>query len=247
MHNSVKNKDIPYILSFILISLTIELPFTHTGKLVADIDWLFHASRVEQIYLNLRHGTLIDFIATNTFQHTGSGSFLFYPYFFLYPWALLRFIFNPITSFYIWQALMTYLSLTIAFYCMKAFSKNSLMSFIFAVVYVFNTYRLYLSFSVFGEYIASAFLPLVFYGFYKMFFDQQGNNNSVMLLSIGMTLLIYSHLVSVIITLEVFALVLVIYSFTGNINNVISQWKNILRVSRMLCKKGNFARMNWQF
>ncbi len=26
-----------------------------------------------------------------------------------------------------------------------------------------------------------------------------------------------------------------------------SCWNNVLRVSRMLCKKGNFARVNWQF
>lgn len=233
MLNKIRNRDVLYICLFALFSIVLVIPFIRTGKLVADVDWLFHASRVEQIYLNLKRGTLINFIATDTFQHTGSGSFLFYPYVFLYPWALLRLIFNPITSFYIWKALMTFLSFLIAFYCMKGFSKNKIMSFIFAIVYVLNTYRLYLGFYVFGEYVASAFLPLVFYGFYIMFFkpihNDQDNNRSIIVLGIGMSLLIYSHLVSVVITLETFILILAIYSLAGNLGSVLLRWRNVLK------------------
>lgn len=233
MHSSVKSKDTIYILLFILISILFVFPFIHTGRLVADVDWLFHASRAEQIYLNLRRGAWLSFIATNTFQHTGSGSFLFYPYIFIYPWALFRFFTNPITAFYLWKALLTFLSLCISFYCMKAFSKNRLMSLLFAVTYVFNTYRLYLGFYVFGEYIASTFLPLVFYGFYLMFFSpntkKENQDKAVLVLSIGMSLLIYSHLVSVVITLEAFMLILLIYSLAGNLGKALSQWKNVVK------------------
>lgn len=232
MRKLARKQDIPYLIAFIVISLIFVFPFVHTGKLIAEVDWLFHASRVEQLYINLRKGTLLTFVATNTFHHSGSGSFLFYPYVFLYPWALLRFVFNPITSFYLWKALMTCTTLFISYYCMKAFSKNRMMSFIFALVYAFNTYRIYLGFAVFGEYIASAFLPLAFYGFYVMFFkrnDIEKRSHPALILAIGMSLLIYSHLVSVFITVEIFLLVLVIYSLLGNFQLVVSRWKDLLK------------------
>ena len=66
-------------------------PYIHSGKIVANADWLFHSSRVEQISQNIHNGQLLTFIASSTFHHTGVGSFLFYPYFFLYPWAILNY------------------------------------------------------------------------------------------------------------------------------------------------------------
>lgn len=62
-----------------------------SGKIVMEADFSFHASKVQQIFENLKEGKVFTYIATNTFQHTGVGNFLFYPSVFLYPWAILNF------------------------------------------------------------------------------------------------------------------------------------------------------------
>lgn len=75
-------KQVAIQLLFLAITIIMIAPCIYEGKLVANADWLFHASRVEQISQNIHNGQLLTFIASSTFHHTGVGSFLFYPYFF---------------------------------------------------------------------------------------------------------------------------------------------------------------------
>ena len=132
----VLNKDFVIVFLLVLIALMTVLPFLYYGKILAISDWSFHASRVEQIYRNLKDGHLFTFIATSTFNHSGVGSFLFYPILFLYPWAFLRFIFNPVSAFYMWYFVITAAALIIAFFSMKDFTKNRKVAFIFSILYV---------------------------------------------------------------------------------------------------------------
>ncbi|WP_034995440.1 hypothetical protein [Liquorilactobacillus vini] len=54
---------------------------------------------------------------------------------------------------------------------MLSFSKNDFRSLVFAFIYVFVPYRLYLGRFVLGEFLASTFLPLVFLGFYEIILE----------------------------------------------------------------------------
>lgn len=185
--------------SFLMIKNGIQ-----SGKITTGTDWLFHVSRVEQIYQNLKQGSFFTFIATDVFNQSGVGTFLFYPNVFLYPWAFFRFLLNPINSFYAWYFLLTFLSFTISYFAMKEFSNDNLvMAVSFSFLYVCNNYRLLLGTSVFGEFIASTFLPLCFLGFYELFFR---NKKKWYLLSIGLSLIVYSHILSVVITIQLFIL-----------------------------------------
>ncbi|MFT9452744.1 hypothetical protein, partial [Liquorilactobacillus ghanensis] len=136
------------------------------------------------------------FIASHTFNHTGVGNFLFYPVVFLYPWAFLRFWFNPISAFIIWYGLFIFATLIIGYYSMLNFSKSKTRSFIFAVIYTIAPYHLHLGIYnyVLGEFIAYTFLPLVFLGAYHVFWK---DSQKWPLLAIGISLLLYSHLLSV--------------------------------------------------
>lgn len=195
------------------------IPYIYYGKIIADSDWLFHSSRVEQIYENLSAGHLFTFIATSTFHHTGVGSFLFYPTVFLYPWAALRFIFSPIKAFYVWYAIITFIAFVVGFYSMRAYSKNSQIAFIFAMVYVLNSYRLYLGSWVFGEFCAASFLPLAFLGFYRVIFKSESKRDWI-ILGMGMALLTYSHILSLFMTVEIFISIVIIYCLVGNFRKV---------------------------
>lgn len=215
--NKVKNIKINSVilLLFSVITISMIYPLAATGRIAAQVDWLFHAARVEQIYRNLSEGSLFTYIATSTFQSTGVGSFLFYPVIFIYPWAWLRFITTPVVAYYIWVGLFMFMTFVISYFSMLSFSKGKyLRSFIFALLYTLAPYRLYLgpaSFVV-GEYIASTFIPLAFLGFYHIIC---GDKRKWYWLTIGMTLLAYSHMLSILLISEIFTVLLLVALFTG--------------------------------
>lgn len=198
-----KNKylqDVMIIFSFAMITIFMIYPKIKTGNIEVRSDWSFHGQRAEQIFLNLKRGNFLTFIATDAFQHTGVGNFLFYPNVFLYPWAVLRLFFKPVTAFYCWYGLIMLMTFIIAYFSMKAFSKRRIAAMVFSLSYTLGSYHLCLSTAVFGEFIATSFLPLAFWAFYEVLFR---DNSKWPWLGIGMSLIIYSHVLSVFITSEI--------------------------------------------
>lgn len=196
------------ILIFAMISCLMTYFGMHYGRLLLMFDWSFHASRVQEIYNNLLQGQLLTFISTKTVQHIGSGTFMFYPTLFLYPWAALRLITNAINAFYIWYGIITFLTFYISYLCMKQISFNKVTAFLFSLVYTGSTYRLGIGQHMIGEFIVTAFLPIAFLGFYEVFW---GNKNRWYLLSVGMSLILWTHLLSAFICAEIFCIILFVY------------------------------------
>lgn len=188
------------IFSFAMITIFMTYPKIKTGNILVHSDWSFHGQRAEQIFLNLKRGNFLTFIATDAFQHTGVGNFLFYPNVFLYPWAILRLFFKPVTAFYCWYGLIMLMTFIIAYFSMKAFSKRRIAAMVFSLSYTLGSYHLCLSTAVFGEFIAASFLPLAFWAFYEVLFR---DDSKWPWLGIGMSLIIYSHVLSVFITSEI--------------------------------------------
>ena len=188
------------IFSFAMITIFMTYPKIKTGNILVHSDWSFHGQRAEQIFLNLKRGNFLTFIATDAFQHTGVGNFLFYPNVFLYPWAVLRLFFKPVTAFYCWYGLIMLMTFIIAYFSMKAFSKHRIAAMVFSLSYTLGSYHLSLSNAIFGEFIAASFLPLAFWAFYEVLFR---DDSKWPWLGIGMSLIIYSHVLSVFITSEI--------------------------------------------
>lgn len=201
-------KKISICALFVFLSIFYVFFLYKTQKLGIDSDGSFHFSRVEEIYQNLKAGELFTFIATHTFHNSGVGSFLFYPTIFLYPWAFLRFFLDPIASFYVWYGLFMFLTLSIAYYSMYGFSRSRLRAVMFALFYTIASYHIYLGVRnyVLGEFIAYTFIPLALYGYYEVIW---GNAKKWPLLGIGVTLLLYSHLISVVITVMLMFVLLI--------------------------------------
>ena len=191
----------------VLSSLMIILGLRY-GRLILMFDWLFHSSRAQEIYNNLQEGQIFTFISTSTVQHIGSGTFLFYPTLFLYPWAIIHLITNAVSAYYIWYGIVTFLTFYIAYICMEKFSGNKLMSLFFSLAYTGNTYRLGIAQHMIGEFIVAAFLPIVFLGFYELFF---GKKDRGCMFSIGMSLVLWTHLLTAFILVEIFIAILLIY------------------------------------
>ncbi|MDN7145521.1 hypothetical protein QS460_06220 [Liquorilactobacillus mali] len=190
----VRNNSL-VVFMFFCFTIGFSILLIKSNALVLTSDSSFHLSRVEEIFDNLKEHHFFTFIAANTFNHTGVGNFLFYPTVFLYPWAFLRFVFNPIMSFYIWYSFFIFLTLIISYYSMRDYSKSTIRSFIFAIIYTICPYHLHLGLYnyVLGEFIAYTFLPLVFLGAYHVFWKDY---KKYPLLAIGITLLSYCHILS---------------------------------------------------
>lgn len=198
------------ICSFAVFSILMIYPFFRLHQIAVFSDWAFHASRAEQIYENLKAGNALTYIATSTFGDVGTGSFLFYPSVFLYPWVFFRFFSSPITSYMLFLMLFFWLTLIISYFSMLNYCGKKLRSVIFALIYTIAPYHLYLGITnnVLGEFIAYTFLPMIFLAFYEILYR---NKNEWVVLAMGMTFVMYSHLVSVVIVCEFLLLFTILY------------------------------------
>lgn len=227
-------------MALVLAPVIMLFPFLHTGQMAIVSDWAFHSARVQQIKQNLLAGHFLTFIGTNQFMQVGSANFLFYPTMFLYPWACLQILIsNQIIAFYIYMLFIYWGTIGIAFYSMYKFSSSRLEAFTFALVYLIIPYHLYLSLVdyVLGEALAYMFFPLVLLGTWRLLFHYKWKT-----LAIALTLLGYTHIVSVIIALEIITLLTLIkfiidkrvdfkairkYIFAGVITFILVAWELI--------------------
>ena len=174
-------------------------------------DFMFHANRMEELYRNIQQGIFIPRISTATFNQVGSGINFFYPWLLLYPWVLVRLITNnPISAFYLYIVLETFVTFSISYYGMHKYSGSKRRAIIFSLIYTFANYRLFLVFhqDVLAESIAYTFLPLVLLGFYEVFFRDK---KKWPLLAIGMSLLLYSHMLTTALTAIFLLITLLIF------------------------------------
>lgn len=208
-------KVLSCLIIFLLLSFADLYIYFRMNTILIGTDTLFHYSRVQEIYENLKHGAFFTWISTHYFQQTGVGSYLFYPDVFLYIWALLKFIFPPVQAFYIWIALLIFLTYTSSFCSMYSYCKQTKKSILFSLIYTTMPYHLFLGLwnGTLGEFIAYTFLPIAFVGIYHIFW---GNKNKWWLLALGMSLILYSHLVSAFIIVMFIGIVIIFKLITSH-------------------------------
>lgn len=202
------------LIIFLLLSFADLYVYFKMNTILLGTDTLFHYSRVQEIYENLKHGAFFTWISTRYFQQTGVGSYLFYPDIFLYFWALLKFIFPPVRAFYVWITLLIFLTYVSSFCSMYSYCKQTKKSVLFSLIYTTMPYHLFLGLwnGTLGEFIAYTFLPIAFVGVYHIFW---GDKNKWWLLALGMSLVLYSHLVSAFIIVMFIGVVIIFKLITS--------------------------------
>ena len=193
MKINIVNRFKPYLI-MIVFSLVFIFPFLFSkGSLYGD-DLHFHMDRM--LGLSNIFDSPINF---KTFYNSGQGINFFYPFLIYYPFYIIfSFVHSIWFSWYIYLFIITFITLSISFYSATSVSDSKIAGYLFAIIYTFSTYRSYnilIRFAT-GEILAMAFLPLIFAGAYQVF---KGDYKKWPMLSIGMTLLVYSHLLSVFI------------------------------------------------
>lgn len=198
-----------YIL-FALLAYVAVIPFLNFGGIIGQGDLLFHLNRIVGLKEGLNSG-VIPYRSFNVLSSVGSAVNFFYPFVYMLGFAtLFEMIKNPVTAYYFGHVLILFVTFVIAYRSMISFSNhNRKRALLFALLYGFGAYREYLAFdqSVLGELAAYTFLPLVFLGFYNVFW---GNAKRWVPLAAGMSLIIYAHILSTILTVVVMAVLLLL-------------------------------------
>lgn len=186
-----QHKSLTIYLTFLGLAFLVVLPFWVTMHLYSGPDLQFHLSRIQEIFVNLKHGVFSSHIATHTFNQIGDAVVSCYPWVWLYLFAGLKFVLSSVSAIYFTYVLIVFATLTIAYYSMKLVSESTKISFYFAVLYGLTTYLIMeIITTQFGEFLSYPFIPLAFAGLYQLMFR---NYQRWYLLTIGVTGIMYAH------------------------------------------------------
>ncbi|EKG9127285.1 hypothetical protein AAFB30_000866 [Enterococcus faecium] len=190
-----KNKNqIIDIIFMLFLSFAYVIPLFMSKGIYYSVnqDTYFHLSRI--IGLDNVWSSPVNF---NNFDHHGTMMNIFYPWLTLYPAFLFyKMMGNLVLGYNIYYFFITFLTMVVSYFSMKQIKNNRYISLLFSIIYTFSAYRAIDIFhrASLGEAVALTFLPLILMGCYEIYIrDYQ----KWYWLSIGMTLVVYTHLLSV--------------------------------------------------
>ncbi len=197
MNTITKNKKILVVIFLVFLGFLLYLP----GLLFEGIsyyqgeDAFFHLNRLKGL-----ENVFISPVNYSSYDGKGILVNIFYPWLTMYP----MYLFYVITGSYIFSYKLFYLfysviSLFVSFYSLYHICKNMASSFVFAVLYSFCTYHCVNVFrrAALGESIAMIFYPILIAALYDILLDEY---NKWFILSIGISLVAYSHVLSLLIS-----------------------------------------------
>lgn len=200
-------KKIFFVKIFIVyafVSLLYLFPAFKNMEIFGFYDTAFHINRA--LSLESIFSSPINF---ETFRSYGMQVNNFYPWLTLYPLFLLIKFTNLAIGYNLFLYIVTLITLFICHYVMYEITKKHVTSFFFAIIYTTSSFR---SVEIFlrgamGELLAMSILPLILLGFIKLY---DSKKESWVMLAISMTLLIYTHVLSVAMTMVMIIIALII-------------------------------------
>lgn len=196
---SVKNKTVHFVLLLTILFSSMPLMVDYVAN---SGDLLFHLLRVEGIKDSILNGQFPNRIAPGWQQGYGYAAPIFYGETALYIMAFLRLTgFTILTSYRIFFFILNVVTVLTAYYCFKKIFKEEYTGLLCTVLYTLSIYRIFKTFFTggFGESIAITLLPVLAYGFYRVFSEDaesEGYQRSFIPLTIGFTGLIQTHLLT---------------------------------------------------
>ena len=186
-------------ITIIILALLSTYPAFSGHFFAINSDGQVHLARLESLYQALRSGrfpSLINFIG---FDNHGIAVNAMYPWPTLLIFVIPRLLFqSPMLGLAVGFLLMNIFTLTNAYWLAKSLSKNRLVLWLGVLAYQFNSYHFELMFTrvAIGEAFGYAFLPLVIFGLFKIWKNDQ---LGIVWLAIGMGLVGNSHILSLLL------------------------------------------------
>ena len=193
-------KKLEWMLAALIIILASYPALIGNTQAYIGHDYEYHIRRIATIANELRYGKFPVMYQSDASNGFGYISHLLYGNIILYFPAILHLLGLPLTSSYnIFIILVNIITYVIAWYCSLKIFKEAKYAHFGAGLYLLAAYRLtnvYIRSAV-GEYLAMAFLPLAFYGIYKIIYaDYSVRFRDTFPLILGVTGIIECHILS---------------------------------------------------
>jgi len=170
--------------------------------IIAGEETFFHLMRIEALAQSISHGVIPARIEGMWLYGHGYANSIFYCDTFLVIPALMRLIgFDMTVSYGTYVFGVNLATALIAYLCFKGCFHDSRIGMFGSMLYTLAPYRIYNIYNrcAVGEYTAMTFLPLLVYGFYRIFTDDTGKEEyryNWLILVLGFSGLIQSHVLA---------------------------------------------------
>ena len=214
LYDKITKNKLWFIAAIIFAALVASFPGFLTSTYIGK-DLTFHIYRIQEMATNIKQGVWLPAVQSNNILGYGYLVDIFYPNLFLYPAAILALIISPLTAFKILIFTYNIFTFWISYKSSKITTNNDRFSFYFALFYVLYPYKIlnfYLNGFV-GEFLAYAFLPLVFFGVKRLF-----DENKWKMLAIGMIGILYSHLITLLLA-SIYIAIYCVFNYKKVFNN----------------------------
>ncbi|MDC7278823.1 hypothetical protein NXH64_04825 [Butyrivibrio fibrisolvens] len=162
-------------ISLVMMVLLFSLPAFRSGVYLGH-DLVFHLGRIQVIAAELRSGQFPVRYEHDAWFGYGYISSTMYPNIFMYFPAVLNILGVPLFRAYnIYVIAVNIATVGISYFSFKRIFKENKWGLLGTLIYSFAAYRfsnVYQRAAV-GEYTAMAFIPLLVYGFYKLYFEEK--------------------------------------------------------------------------
>ncbi|MDO4911961.1 MAG: 6-pyruvoyl-tetrahydropterin synthase-related protein [Lactobacillus sp.] len=224
--NQIKKISLKQVALFLIIAIFINFLYFMQGAIIGAHDLPFHYQRVNDLVKNIQHFNFNPAINTYSFNLVGSAVASTYPPLPLYVWAILLLIFqNGVLAYDLFLLATTLVLLVTTYYSfLSVFKDQKNQALVVATAYASCSmvgYYQYISGDL-GAVWALGFAPLACAGLYHLFKD-----NKYQMLSIGMSLMILSHLLNSLILAFSLLIVLIVEFRKIKLNFLISLAKSI--------------------
>lgn len=196
---SQEDKNIAFGLGLVILFSAIPLMIE---GMTGGGDLIYHLLRIEGIKDGILEGQFPVRIAPKWQQGYGYASSVFYGETVLYLAALLRLIgFTVVDTYRIFMFIVNVATVLISYGCFRRMFRSKYIGLLCSMVYSLSVYRISKTFicGSIGETFGILFLPLLAYGFYRVFtqdLEEQSYKRAWIPLTIGFTGLIQSHLLT---------------------------------------------------
>jgi hypothetical protein len=198
-----------WLFLFILLALSLLMMYFY-NPLHPGQDFFFHYRRLQALMDGMKDSPYLIYLDYGAMNGYGYFTKAFYPDLTLTPFALIGNLTNIKFAYLSMIFVTTFLCGLFTYITVNKIYKNSFTASVAAILYTFCFYRLLDIYhrAAIGEAVTFTFLPLVFLGLYHII---KGDYKKWYILTIGFSLMMFTHLISSVLMFITIIIFLLIY------------------------------------
>ena len=193
-----KHENIPYVITLLIIGLILTLPLLDT-RVISGHDYDFHIRRIIDISEALKAGTFPVRIYVDNGHFWGQATGIFYPSFFIYFPALLKWVGFPVGICYNLLVFCTFFfGLFSSWYEFTILTGSKKMGLLSTVLYISSGYFLFDAYirNAVGELVSLSFMPLAFASVFCFIHKSRLSIKMIFMAIVSISAVIESHVLN---------------------------------------------------